>query len=111
MAFLTILVADALSPDLHRAAVRAGPRAVAARAPMVDLLRPAGFVDVVETDVTDDYVRTAAAWVAESDLRRDELRAHDPAAYDQRVADRRAAVEGINAGLLRRSLLVGVRPA
>lgn len=77
---------------------------------MGDLLRRAGYRDVEDRDVTEDYARTAAAWLEHTTSRRDELRATDPEAYDQRVTDLRDALSAIGDGLLRRSLLVATAP-
>ncbi|HEU4911633.1 MAG TPA: hypothetical protein VFV76_07030 [Actinomycetes bacterium] len=101
---------EGLSPALHRRAVLQGPRAVASSQPQPELLRRAGFTDVVATDVTDDYLRTSEAWVAENERYRDELRPPDAEGYDQRLADNRTGVAAIRDGLLRRWLLVARRP-
>ena len=108
-AFFTITVADGLDPGAHRRAVRAGPRAVASRHTMGDLLRRAGYGRVRERDVTEDYGRTAEAWLVHTERHRAELRGVDAAAYDDRVSDLRTALSAISDGLLRRSLLVAVR--
>ena len=47
----------------HRRAVRAGPWQVATRRPYPELVAQAGFTDVVEIDVTEDYARTQRAWL------------------------------------------------
>ena len=109
-AFFTITVTEGLSPALHRRAVHQGPRAVASSRPQPALLRRAGFTDVVATDVTDDYLQTSEAWVAENERYRDELRPPDPEGYDQRLDDNRMGVAAIRDGLLRRWLLVARRP-
>lgn len=76
---------------------------------MADLLRRAGHSEVRELDVTEDYGRTAEAWLVHTEQHREELRPVAAAAYDERVADLRTALGAINDGLLRRTLLVAVR--
>ena len=109
VAYFTITVADDLTPAKRRRAVHAGPRAVSSKAPQADLLRRAGFADVDETDVTDDYLRTIESWTLENERRRDDLRAADPEAFDERMADTWEALHAARDGLLRRSLLVACR--
>lgn len=110
MAYFTITVAPGLDPAQHRRAVYAGPRAVSSRRPQSELLRHAGFVDVVASDVTAEYRRTEEAYVAAHEQHRDELRAPDPAAFDQRLGDNRLGLAAIREGLLQRWLLVARRP-
>ncbi|HET7653101.1 MAG TPA: hypothetical protein VFK42_08680 [Acidimicrobiales bacterium] len=103
-------MAPDLSPVERRLARRAGPRAVASRAPQADLLERAGFVDVDEVDVTAAFVETQRAWLDARARHRDELSALEPpGAFDQRQAEHRAQLAATEAGLLRRSLLCGVR--
>lgn len=109
-ALFTITVAEGLDAAMHRRAARAGPRAVVSRYPTGDLLRRAGYVDVRELDVTEDYRRTAEGWLVQTEKHRDGLRVVDPAAYDERVTDLREAVAAITDGLLRRTLLVATAP-
>lgn len=110
MAFFTITVTEGLSPSKHRRAVHEGPRAVASSHPQPELLRRAGFTDVETTDVTADFLITSETWVTENERYRDELRAPDPAAFDQRMDDNRMGVAAIRDGLLQRWLLVARRP-
>ena len=74
LAFTTIHVAPGLDQPRHRRAVRAGPRHVATRRPYPELVAQAGFVDVTEIDVTDDYARTQRAWLDAYEAHADELR-------------------------------------
>jgi hypothetical protein len=67
-------------------------------------------VDVAELDVTPAFRATAAAWLAESEAHADELAwLEPPGAFGQRQADRRAMLAAIDAGLLRRALLLARR--
>ena len=90
--------------------MRAGPRAVSSVHPPAELMRRAGYSEVDETDVTDEYLRTQETWTAEIEARSDELLAADPGGFDQQMADARETLAAIRDGLLRRSLVVASRP-
>jgi len=110
MGFTTILEAPGLPPAARRRTRAAGPRAVAMRSDHQRLLFAAGFKDVTEVDVTPAFRATAAAWLAESEGHADQLaRLEPPGAFGQRQADRRAMLAAIDAGLLRRALVVARR--
>jgi hypothetical protein len=71
------------------------------------LLASAGFRDITELDVTPQFRATAAARLVEAATHAEELdRLEPPGAVEQRQADRRAMVAAIDAGLLRRTLLL-----
>jgi hypothetical protein len=111
MAFTTILEAPGLSSAARRRARAAGPRAVAMRSDHRRLLGSAGFGDITEVDVTPEFRATAAAWLAEAAVHAQELaRLEAAGAFAQRQADRRAMLAAIDAGLLRRSLVLSRRP-
>jgi hypothetical protein len=110
MAFTTIFETPGLSASARRRARAAGPRAVAMRSDHHRLLGSARFVDVTEFDVTPAFRATAAAWLAEFEAHADELARLEPSgAFGQRLADRRAMLAAIDAGLLRRALLLARR--
>jgi hypothetical protein len=74
------------------------------------LLGSAGFGDITELDVTPEFRATAAAWLAEGAAHAEELaRLEPPGAFEQRQADRRAMLAAIDAGLLRRALVLARR--
>ncbi len=107
MGFTTIFEAPGLGPAARRRARTAGPRAVAMRSDHRRLLASAGFGDITETDVTPEFRATAAAWLAEATAHAQELaRLEAPGAFEQRQADRRAMLAAIDAGVLRRALLL-----
>ena len=110
MAFTTIFEAfeaPGLPATARRRARAAGPRAVAMRSDHRRLLGSAGFGDITETDVTPDFRITAAAWLAEAAAYAEErARLEAPGAFEQRQADRRGMLAAIDAGLLRRALLL-----
>ena len=71
------------------------------------LLAAAGFVDVIELDVTPTFAATAAAWLAETEPYAEELaRLEVPGAFEQRQANRRTMLAAIHAGLLCRALVL-----
>ena len=105
LAFFTIEVAPGLPRGEHRRVAAAGPPACAGP-DIAELLTRARFVDVVAEDRTTDYAAAARAWLAARLRHRDEMRPHDPAAYDDRIKRGREAIPLIEAGLLRRALYV-----
>ena len=108
MAFFTITVTPDLPPEDRRRAVRAGPPAVSSRSDSAALLKRAGFDVVSETDVTDRYLDTARAWIEARDRHRTELEGDGGTTLVEEQRDKRAAVEAIEAGWLRRRLLTAV---
>jgi cyclopropane fatty-acyl-phospholipid synthase-like methyltransferase len=110
MAFTTILVAPGLDAAQHRRAVRAGPWHVLARRPYPELVEQAGFTDVVDVDVSEDYARIQAAWLDATEARADEVRQlTSDVEFREAQADRRRARAAIEEGLLRRSLITATR--
>jgi cyclopropane fatty-acyl-phospholipid synthase-like methyltransferase len=111
MAFTTIWVTPGLEPRDRRRAVRAGPWHVASRRPYVDLLQQAGFVDIVEHDVTAAYAATQRAWCEAEAAHADELRRLlGDQGYAAAQGERRRTREAITDGLLGRSLLAATAP-
>jgi len=110
-AFHTIHLAEGLTRAQHRRGARAGPVAVACSRPHTQLLGAAGFVDVRETDLTPEFASVTRAWMESYDAHRPELEAllgRDT--FVARQAERRSQLGAIEAGLLRRSMLVASRP-
>lgn len=111
MAFTTILVAPGLDATQHRRAVRAGPWQVLARRSYPELLEQAGFTDVIDVDVSEDYGRIQAAWLDATETRADEVRQlTSDVEFREAQSDRRRARAAIEEGLLRRSLITAARP-
>lgn len=111
VAYFVIHVAPELSASGHRRAVLAGPRAVDSRRQPGELASQAGFTEVEEIDATTEYLQTARGWFEHSWRFADELKEIvGPLEFEQKQADRRVAIRTIEAGLLRRSLVVAVRP-
>ena len=112
MAYQVIHTAPALSQRERRRAHRSGPWAVASRHAPDELMRRAGYVDVAVVDQTEQFRTTAAAWISEWDLHRDELvTLYGDADFDARQQERNVQLQAIDDGLLRRSLAFGRRPA
>jgi cyclopropane fatty-acyl-phospholipid synthase-like methyltransferase len=112
MAFTTILVAPGLKGAEHRRAVRAGPWQVLARRPYPELVEQAGFIDIVEIDVSEEYGRIQAAWLDANEARAAEVRRLlSDREFNDAQMDRRRALAAIERGLLRRSLITATRPS
>lgn len=111
MAYYVIHVTPNLSPKDYRRATGLGPTEVGSRDP-VTLVETAGFADVVQIDVTEEFLRTCRALVDAWRRYSARLRQEEgEAVFEERQAKRRGYIAGIEAGLLRRSLLVGTKPA
>jgi cyclopropane fatty-acyl-phospholipid synthase-like methyltransferase len=111
-AFFTIYVPNELSPALRRWALSAAPRYGWSRAAHVQLMRSAGFVDIEEVDATNEYLDTLRGWYERSAEREDELVGLWGAElFVDRQRDRHNAMEAVEAGVQRRVLITGTRPA
>ena len=113
MGFHIIHPAPGLS-DRERAWVhRIGPPAVSLRGlTLHEVTERAGFVDHFERDVTAEYLLTLRAKVAAEGLVVDDLeRLYGADEYVETMRNRQASLEAIEAGLLRRSLVVCRTPA
>jgi hypothetical protein len=109
LGFLTIRVADGLSPAQRRRAVAVGPPAPGGPDGHA-LAERSGFTDVRTVDVTADYLATARMWLSARERLREQLRPLGPQEYDDKIAQGRSAVLQIEAGRLRRVLVVARRP-
>ena len=109
MAFFTITLAAGMSAAEHRRAALAGPPAVASVHDSRALLTRAGFEQISETDVTENYLCTTHAWADARDRYRDELEAAGREVFAQQQRDKRLAVAAIEAGWLNRTLVTAVR--
>ncbi|MBA2769246.1 MAG: hypothetical protein H0U35_08975 [Sporichthyaceae bacterium] len=75
------------------------------------LLAAAGFTEVALTDVTGDYLVTVRAWLRARDRHRHDLALLDAARLEEQQHDMAEAAAAIEAGLLRRSLVLARRSA
>ena len=109
-AFSVIFPSPHLSVTALRRAIGAGPPHCGLRTSYLSLLRSAGFVDIEEHDRTPGYLSTAARKLeAGEDLADGMIEMLGRGQYDELQADRRAHLEAIADGLLRRSLFVARR--
>lgn len=105
MAFHVIFVAPGLSEQDRERAVVAGPAHAAAAENYPDLLTSAGFDQIEEVDVTNQYRRTAAAWLNESTRATPYLeQSLGIEEFRRGQQERQKAQAAIEGGLLRRSL-------
>jgi len=110
MAFQVIHTVPELSDRERRRAHRSGPWAVSSRHAPDELMRRSDFVDVGVVDQTEQFRTTAAAWIREWESHRRELVAlHGQAEFDTRQRKRNVQLQAIDDGLLRRSLVYGLR--
>ena len=105
MAFDVIFVDPGLSDRVRARAIAAGPLHVAASASYPDLLALAGFGEIDEVDLTDQYRVTAAAWLHESARATEQLEEIVGIEEFRRgQQEREEAMAAIESGFLRRSL-------
>ena len=80
------------------------------RAQQQGLLRSAGFVNIEETDVTGEYLRVQRAMYEANERHARALRrAQGNERFEERQRNRLRTLDGIGAGILRRSLFVAER--
>jgi len=76
-----------------------------------ELLEAAGFVRVVVTDVTREFLETARRWFTQASELEGELRSSlGDALFDEQQTDRKEMITAVEEGLLSRALFVGARP-
>lgn len=108
LAYLTIVTAPNLEPARYKHALRAGPSAVAARAPDDLLMQKANFADIAVDDVTAEFLVTARRWHNEFSRHEADVKATiGEAAWEERQSSRAQTVRAIEDGLLKRVLVSG----
>jgi ubiquinone/menaquinone biosynthesis C-methylase UbiE len=111
MAFFTIHPTEGLGPRDKRRAARYGPVAVSVSRPHRELLASAGFVEVTETDCTDEFMTTTQAWADQWELHLKDMESlWGPEVVRQRQLDRKRQLRATKDGVLRRSLFTARRP-
>ncbi len=111
MAFYTIFIPAGLSDRDYRRAARTRSRVTSWRREHPELLNASGFSNVEETDLTDEFLRVAQAWLKARERHADELaEVEGQTEFAQRLKETRASVAALRDGLLRRSLFVAERP-
>jgi SAM-dependent methyltransferase len=111
-AFSAIFPSPGLPPSQARRAIEAGPPHCGLRTSYPSLLRSAGYVDIVEHDLTPAYLATARTKLAVADQFADgtaDMLGRQE--FDDMQAKRRLAVRAIADGLLRRSRFVARCPS
>lgn len=75
------------------------------------MMRRAGFVEVVDLDVTAEFLETARAWLHWASQYEKQLRTTlGDELFDQQQSDRRDLTQGVEGGLLQRVLVGGTSP-
>ena len=111
MAFCTIYIVEGLTPSPYRWARRSGsPGLASSGRSQTELLRSAGFDDIVELDLTEEFLGTARAWGEARRRHVEALRAVEGADFDVRLKENRIRVRAIESGFIRRSLFVACSP-
>ena len=111
IAFTTLDLADRLSGADRRKAREAAPRAAALRKPYTALLASAGFDEISQQDLTDEYRATASAWLREWERAADDLAAIEGRdSVEERLAGWRDGIAAIDAGWLHRRMYAARRP-
>lgn len=112
IAYHNIFIAHDLPDSERRRIARRGNPSVYSRAGQQALLRSAGFVNIEETDLSDEYLRVQRALYEANARRARELRkTQGEAQFEERQENRRRSLQAIEAGRLRRSLFVAERPS
>ena len=100
-----------LSSRDYRRAIELGPSEVADPRDPVPLHETARFLEVERVDVTDTLLSTCSSLIQARERYEDELRlAEGDDEFEEQQEKKRGLVEGITSGVLRRSLLAGVKP-
>lgn len=112
MAFLSIHPDADLTPSQRRRASRDGPIHVALARPHRELLARAGFGDIAEYDLTEEFAAVSQNWIDQWDLHRaDMVVLWGRDAFEERQRERRAQLRATQLGILRRSLVsAGLNP-
>ena len=111
LAFTTIEAAPGLTRSQRRRLEPAAPRAVGSRWPYPEMLRRAGYAEVGERDVTEEYLETVRGWIAATEPVRELVAEVDGAAeVEERLELWRDAMQMIDRGWLRRSIYWATSP-
>ena len=110
MACFTIHITPGLSSEDHARAIELGPTEVEAECDVVTLLERVGFEAVQQVDVTATLLKTCTAFIASRNRHESGLReAEGDEEFEDEQAKQRDYIEAMEAGLLQRWLLIGVR--
>lgn len=99
-----------LTPSEQRKATELGPSEVVAPASPEELTCAAGLSMIARKDVTSAFLATCEAILLARERHAAALRAAEgDEAYEEEQAKKESMREGIHAGLLRRSLIIGMK--
>ena len=102
---------DGLSRGDKQRASELGPSEVAAAAPPEGLMKSAGFSVIRQEDVTAGFRTTCHAILRARSKLEDALRVEEgPELYEVEQQKKRSMLEGVDEGLLLRSLIVAAKP-
>lgn len=108
--FFVIELVDGLSVASRDEALASAPDHVAAPAPYPDLVSNAGFTVVEQTDVTDGYYQTLAAWQREWETASSELSTLlGKEEFEERQHRRRNGLAAVEKGWIRRTAILARR--
>lgn len=111
IAYYTIFISHEIPEDARRRIGKVARPGLYTRAEQQGLLRSAGFVNIEETDVTDEYLHVERALHEANERHARSLRKSlGEAKFEEAQSNRKAALLGIEGGVLRRSLFVAERP-
>ena len=112
LAYYTIFIPPGLSKTAYRRATRIRSGSVTSwRREQQELLTSAGFAQVEETDVTDEFLRITLALLGAKERYATDLRlSQGQSEFDRVQRQNRATAAAIEAGLFRRSLFVAQQP-
>ncbi len=109
LAGYVIHTSDGLTRVQVMRASELGPTQVTAPAPPAELMRQAGFGVLVVSDVTENFRATCTALLRARQQLAQELRAEEgDASFEDELLAKESMLEGIDEGLLQRSLVVGL---
>ena len=110
IAYFNIFITHEIAEDARRRIGKVAPHGVYTRAEQQGLLRTAGFVRIQETEVTDEYLRVQRALCEANERHARSLRrVLGKQEFEERQTGRRRTLQGIEAGVLKRSLFVAER--
>lgn len=102
---------DGLSRAERLRAAELGPSDVNASAGPAAMTREAGFKDTLVRDVTAEFRATCWSLLQAREAHADELKGEEgEEAFQEELGKKARMLEGIEAGLLRRSLVAAVKP-
>ena len=110
MACYSIHTTPSLSTNDYQKAISLGPSEVGSKLDLQLLAELSGFSEIVQINVTDNFLHTCRSLIAARERRAAELRLEEgDGPYEEEETKKRKVVEGVETGLLVRSLLVAAK--